>query len=304
MYNQERRGMIQTNKELTGTSIKKPEETYSIGILAGTNPFSLSENKKFNNPIISRSSFASENINFVADPFALYEAGMWYLFFESMAANSRRGKLCVTTSHDLLKWSNPQVIIEEDFHLSYPQVFKWNDEFYMLPESYEANELRLYVAERFPYEWKFKKSVLPISCVDSTLYFDNELFWLFICDSPHDHNSLRLFFSNDLEGEWTEHPQSPVLENNSEDSRPAGKLFQYADKLYRVAQNCAPFYGHSVNVFEVLKINPTEYKEVKLETNPLLNGRGDSWCSVSMHHIDLHKLSVNEWIAFVDGRKN
>ena len=42
-------------------------------------------------------------------------------------------------------------IINEPFHMSFPNVFKFENEFYMMPENSESNQLRLYNAVDFPY---------------------------------------------------------------------------------------------------------------------------------------------------------
>ena len=44
--------------------------------------------------------------------------------------------------------------------MSYPQVFKWGDEFYMVPETVAAYEVRLYKALEFPFKWVFVKTLM------------------------------------------------------------------------------------------------------------------------------------------------
>lgn len=293
---------VKQSSILTEKSV--PLETYSIGLFSGSSPFDLKDFRFNINPILSRASFSNEAMNFVADPFAIYEADTWYLFFEAMSMDNRQGKLYVCESSDLNTWSKPKLILSEPFHLSYPQVFKYKGTYYMLPETHESESLRLYKADSFPLKWSFVNELMSISCVDSTVYVQDDIVYIFVCDSPHEHNSLRLFYAEDLLGAWKEHPDSPIYRKNSTDSRPAGKLFEHNNRVYRVSQNCHPFYGHSVNAFEVQKLNTETYMEIKLEQNPLLKGRGYGWNKVSMHHIDLHKIDEDSWIAFVDGRRN
>ena len=146
--------MIDSKKEFIDKQKKLPEETYSIGLYAGRSPFDLKPYEKATNPIMSRNEFSGRTTNFVADPFGIEVNGTWYLFFESMGIDTRIGKLSVSTSVDLCNWTVPKIVLDEPFHLSYPQVFKHNDSIYMLPETYQAAELRLYKAEEFPFKWK------------------------------------------------------------------------------------------------------------------------------------------------------
>lgn len=284
--------------------VDKPEETYSLGLYEGSSPFTIKPSANAQNPIISRRDFLNENVNFVADPFGIYHLDQWYLFYESMNVGSRKGKICVSTSSDRSSWTEGAIVLDEPFHLSYPQVFKVGSDIFMVPESFEANEIRLYRANNFPYEWEFEKVLLQGRYVDSTLYFKDELWWMFACDAPEDHNSLRLYYTDNLYGDWQEHPESPICKDEAQNSRPAGKLIEYRNKLYRFAQDCSPFYGHSVRAFEIETLNLSEYKEKEMDSNPYLEAGHEKWNRVSMHHIDLHKIDENHWIAFVDGRSH
>lgn len=296
-------GIIGSNKKMAVTEDTTiPVETYSIGVFEGTSPFDLSPSTHCENPILNRQKIPNGNVNFVADPFAIYHDELWYLFYEKMEIGTRKGKICVTTSKDGFFWEDSHEILEEPFHLSYPQVFWHEGEHYMIPESYEANEIRLYKSTRFPFEWRFEKVILPISSVDATIFFEDGMWWLFVCDSPKEHDRLRLFYAQDLYGDWIEHRQSPIREHDNQGSRPAGKLVKYQNKIYRFAQDCALFYGHSVRAFEIERLSTSEYKERALESNPILEGGDANWNQVSMHHIDLHEIDKNHWIAFVDGR--
>jgi len=281
-----------------------PIETYAIGMLRGSSPFNLKPIANGGKPIISRDLFLERNVNFVADPFAYFKDGTCYLFYEVMETGTRKGKIYMSSSADLRNWTNGKLILEESFHLSYPQIFAHQGSLYMVPESFESETVRLYRCTDFPYTWSFEKTLLSKSCVDSTLFFDKDRWWMFVCDTPYSHDRLRLFYTDALDGHWQEHPKSPLHTNDAYHSRPAGKLLSYKNRLYRFAQNCTPFYGHSVNAFEIEKIDKENYSEKPLLDNPLLRAGTDDWNKVSMHHIDLHQMDEGDWIAFVDGRKN
>ncbi|NIR67375.1 MAG: hypothetical protein GWO10_27260, partial [candidate division Zixibacteria bacterium] len=68
--------------------------------------------------------------------------------------------MAVATSTNTRSWKYQQVILDETFHLSYPYVFKWQDEFYMIPETFETDSIRLYRASNFPNEWEFVETLV------------------------------------------------------------------------------------------------------------------------------------------------
>lgn len=47
-----------------------------------------------------------------------------------------------------------RVALEEDFHLSFPMVFDWNGEVWMIPETGHDHSLRLYRCRVFPTKWE------------------------------------------------------------------------------------------------------------------------------------------------------
>ena len=69
----------------------------------------------------------------------------------------------------------------------------------------------------------------------------------------------------------------------------------------RFGQDAAPVYASKVRAFRITKLTPTEYREVPIEDNPILQGRGTGWNAAGMHTIDAHQLDKDNWMAAVDG---
>src|SRR5581483_1115296 len=93
-------------------------------------------------------------------PFMVHADGTWHLFFEVMNWRRNVGEIGHATSADGGRWTYRQVVLAEPFHLSYPYVFRWRDDFYMIPESYQAGAVRLYRAAAFPARWVFVGTLL------------------------------------------------------------------------------------------------------------------------------------------------
>ena len=63
------------------------------------------------------------------------------------------------------------MVLEEQFHLSYPYIFEHEDRVYMIPETNEANEIRLYQAVDFPLIWELKQVLMQnVSAVDTSIF--------------------------------------------------------------------------------------------------------------------------------------
>jgi len=104
-----------------------------------------------------------------------------------------------------------------------------------------------------------------------------------------------------ITGPWTEHPMSPVINENPHIARPAGRVVPWQDRVIRFTQDCRPFYGSQVRAFEVTELTTTSYQERPLQEKPILKGSGRGWNKGGMHHIDPHVADDGKWIACVDG---
>ena len=293
-------------KNSCGATIAQPvkSQIWSIGIFAGNSPLELGPSQPINNPVLTRDSVSDVHAIFVADPFMLQAQGTWHMFFEVMNAGAGRGEIGLATSQNTVDWHYQQIVLREPFHLSYPYTFKWNDAYYMVPESYQANSVRLYKAEEFPSHWTFVKTLLEgDEFVDPTIFHLKDRWWLFtdFARPPFYAGVLRLFYADRLEGPWAEHPKSPVVEGNPRIARPAGRVVVVNEKLVRFGQECYPTYGTQVRAFEITELSDTQYEEHEFRATPILEGSGLGWNQSGMHHIDAHPTGDGRWLACVDG---
>ena len=125
-------------------------EQWTIGIYRSNSPFHFNELQRWMNPLFKAEDVTDVSAKFVADPFLVKEGETWNLFFEVYDNDTKQGDLAVATSKNTWTWNYEKVIIDEPFHLSYPYVFKSQGEYYLIPESYEDNSIRLYKADKFP----------------------------------------------------------------------------------------------------------------------------------------------------------
>jgi hypothetical protein len=274
---------------------------WSIGIYSGDSPFQLAPAGGVSNPVLTNQDVPCVPAEFVADPFMIRVRGVWHMFFEVMNQQTKRGEIGLATSADVLRWAYQQIVLTEEFHLSYPYVFEWQGEYYLIPETLLANAVSLYKAQSFPTRWSYVGPLIEGSCADpSIFYFDNR-WWLFTCTTPYQHDSLRLYFAEELLGPWREHPASPIIEHDKRRARPGGRVVILGDKVIRFSQDCLPSYGSQVRAFEISQLTPTSYVETEHERSPVLTASGSGWNGVGMHHLDAHLLPDGKWLACVDG---
>src|SRR5215471_11937791 len=124
-------------------------DVWSIGIYTGASPFRLYPSRKTSNPVLSPEDVTDVSAAFVADPFMLRVNGSWHMFFEVLNSRSDKGEIGLAESTDGYRWEYRQIVLDEPFHLSYPYVFEWKDDYYMMPETLAQGAVSLYVADRF-----------------------------------------------------------------------------------------------------------------------------------------------------------
>lgn len=99
----------------------------------------------------------------------------------------------------------------------------------MVPESDQAGSIRLYKALKFPTYWTYVGDLLngPYY-VDPSIFHYNHKWWLFTeSSSSKKHDTLRLFYSDDLKDPWYEHLLSPVVQGNGHIAKPEGRVIVF-----------------------------------------------------------------------------
>jgi hypothetical protein len=271
---------------------------WTVGIYTGPSPFQLSAPANVTNPVMRGSDVTDMNVDTLAHPFMLVENSRYYLFFTAKDYKTDKGGIALAESADGRDWKFRRTVIRESFVTSHPYVFKWRNDYYLIPEAHTETSVRLYRATEFPDKWAYEGDLLKGDrFISPTLVRYKDMWWMFIARSGNE--TLRLFYARNLKGPWTEHPKSPIIEKNLETARPAGRPLVIDGTLYRLGQDCYPTYGNQVRAFQVTEISPTAYAEKMIDT-PIVKASGTGWNSDAMHHVDAHQLGPNNWIAAVD----
>ena len=233
---------------------------------------------------------------FYADPFLIEHEGKHFVFFEEFIYKSKLAHISVGELKDN-KLSNIQPIIEDNFHLSYPFIFKDNDKWYLIPETRQNQCVSLYHCVKFPYQWQLDSIIMDqVELLDATIHKQDDTYFLFANQYEPKRNTsnekLVVYFSENLRGPWQAHPMNP-LTTDITNSRPAGKIFNQKNKLILPTQNCALRYGNALN-FNEIEISKTYFSMEKIST-----------LSPHWHHSNLgsHTWNSNNQSIIIDGHR-
>lgn len=234
---------------------------------------------------------------FWADPFVVHKEDVHYIFIEELEYKNNKGYISVILMDKNGNLSEPKKVLEKPYHLSYPFIFDWKNEFYMIPETSENRSIEIYKCTDFPYHWEFHKKIFEnIDAVDTTLFFYNGNWWLFTNIRENQgaasfDDELFLFYSDDpLSENWNPHPLNPIV-SDVRKARPAGRIFEHEGNIYRPSQNCGGRYGRGLNLNKILKLSQTEYEEVKGDAY------GPYW---DKDLLGVHTISYDSGLTFID----
>jgi hypothetical protein len=201
---------------------------------------------------------------FWADPFIVRDGARWWMFFEELIYRGNRGTIAAWEMGPKGPIGEPVTALETDCHLSYPQVFRVGDTWYMIPETNKRRRIELYRAERFPVGWTFDRTLVDdIDAVDATLLEHEGRWYLFtsIGEPGIDRTEeLHILVADSPFGPFAAHPENPVVADVRR-ARMGGQFFRHDGRLYRPAQVGVPIYGAGMTIHEVLELTPTRFAE-------------------------------------------
>ena len=198
------------------------------------------------------------------DPCIVEWEGEHVIFVEDLSLGKGRAGISYLRIDADGQCSGPFVALERDHHLSYPFVFEWQDELYMIPETASAGAVELYRAERFPDRWELVTTLMDnVAAVDPTICEHDGRVWLFAnmgALGVSVEDELYLFYADSLFGPWHGHPLNPVV-SDVRRARPAGRLFLRDGHLIRPGQDSSRTYGGAVVFNRVDLLTEDEYRE-------------------------------------------
>jgi hypothetical protein len=232
-----------------------------------------------------------------ADPFIIFEAGQYFVFFEEYLIRSKKGHISYLTLDRNGNITSPVTVINHSYHISYPFVFLHQNEYFMIPESAQNRTIDLYKCIEFPSRWEFVKTLMrDVYAVDTTILQRDGTWWLFTNIRENDGGSsldeLFLFSASDIFSEhWMPHPNNPII-SDVKLARPAGRVFFHNGQIFRPSQDNSRRYGYGININQIMKISESEYQETRV------NHIGPDW---DKKIVGAHTINWVEGLTMIDG---
>ena len=218
-------------------------------------------------PILSKSIIIKNPKNsFLADPFVIKYNNKTVIFVEDYSFKTRKGKI---SAYEINSESYKKLgtVIEAEFHLSYPFLIEDKKDLFMVPETYQTKDIRIYRCIEFPLKWKLHKILISdINAVDTNIFKFNNKYWLFTnldTSNSNDYSSeLHIFYADNMESsEWKPHALNPVI-FDSKKARNGGMIYSEKKQAYRVFQKQGfDNYGESIGISRIKTLTENEYEE-------------------------------------------
>lgn len=262
---------------------------WSIGFMRTDDP--LKKHIPSRSNILKRdtlNSLTNGNTRFIADPFLYFEENNFYVFFEHQEKQGS-AKIGLFQSKDGCNYVFAGNIIEETFHLSFPQVFEYRNKKYILPESASINNVVLYESIEFPNKWEISDTLISnIRLKDPALLISDSINLIVGID---DNYKQRIFKSDSLFGDWEEDFSFKTQKGN--EIRPAGNFFSEEGKWYLPFQDNSEGYGTGVSLY---KLNIDRFE--KLIENQLYRSDSIKWFDRGMHHLNVNYLNDGYYLVY------
>lgn len=246
---------------------------------------------KPSNNIFSKDSLNKITISstrFLADPFLYYENGIYYIFFEHQGEDGP-AKIGLIQSPDGLNYSFKGNVIEERFHLSFPQIFKYKKDYYILPESASINQVILYKAINFPLKWEISDTLIKnIRLKDPAILLSDTLNLITGIDDKYNQ---KIFKSDFLFGEWK--TLESFKSRKGDEIRPAGNFFEVNSEWYIPFQNNREGYGTGVSLYKLKRDKFEKIISRQLYKNDTIQN-----FSRGMHHLNVNNIGGKYYLVY------
>lgn len=235
---------------------------------------------------------------FYADPFPFQWQDRFFLFVEDYPHATGKAVISVVPFDAAGKPGEPRCVLEEPYHLSYPQVFERDGAIWMLPEASSGGKLALYRSTQFPDRWAPEAVLIEGEISDATLLEHGGRLWLFATDRDgygSTSDTLAVFHAHRLAGPWTPHMLNPVLIDRRM-ARPGGAFVREWDGIYLPVQDGTLGYGGGLGISQLLELDE---KTVRLSSPRPIAAHGD-WPYPKIHTLNRSgRLEVIDGIAAV-----
>ena len=195
-----------------------------------------------------------------ADPMIFENEDKVFLFCEAYEIKNEIGRIGIFALIDG-EWQKFRIVMKNDYHMSYPCVFKRKNEIYMIPETSENRTLQLYKADIFPYKWiKIGNLIENVELLDATIYYCLKDIFLIAYEKKQKKNYLNFY---KIDFDYCSIKKIGSQEYGENICRPAGYFKKYNGKVIRPSQDCTEMYGKKI-IFNECDFEEQLFKDIKM----------------------------------------
>ncbi len=233
-------------------TIIKAKLTYAnwkVKLVEGNNHYRLSE---------------ANSKDLLADPFLWKYNDELFCFYEEQT-QKQPGVIKVFGVRN----KTSELVIQEKYHLSYPQLIQDGEDLLMIPESSANSTLDIYKCLQFPNKWKKVHTMFSGRKLhDATILKHEGKYWLFAVECSDDRMNpwvdLKIFYADSLYAEWKSHAMNPVL-SDVRYARCGGSFLRRDNEIIRVCQNSSGRYGRNLSFRKVIELTADKFREEEYE---------------------------------------
>lgn len=200
--------------------------------------------------------------DWLADPFLLSEdeKSISFLAEQWIEAKGKGQIVKVVISKPTYKVEKISVILELDTHLSYPNIYRENNEIYVYPENYQSGIFSIY-----RYNPDIEKLENPISLINAPL-LDAQVIKLkgkyYVLSigyegSREENKKLYIYQARTLFGTYN---LIQTIEDGNLYQRGGGQIIKRNDEVIRPTQDCDEDYGKAV-IFQKISFDQEHIRE-------------------------------------------
>lgn len=210
----------------------------------------------------------------IADPFLFDYEKSTYLFFEMYDRVKRKGLLGYSEIDSKGEITEPRIILEEKYHLSFPYVFEFEGEIYIMPESADNLSISLYKSIRFPDLWQKINIFDKIYSCDTIWIFKEHKYFKMLTSEmfqPAPKGKLhscyvrnKLFALKDKKINEIDEEDFQYVGEGDYGIRNAGACFYDGNNQIRPGQDCTEgIYGKGLVFFLIDSLEPYNEREIR-----------------------------------------
>ena len=235
-----------------------------------------------------------------ADPMVRHIRGKYYVFTEQFDLDEGKGKIAVSEIRNG-KIGMPKTILDEPFHLSFPNVFAFGQDYYMVPECSASHAIRIYKMGGSVEHWEEILSIPVDNCVDTAVLQQENGIYLISSELEKD-NALK---ARKLVIHLPDFPRgAPCVFNNSGaeyslEARNGGDLLWKDGAGYCVNQVSTPTaYGQYMDILSFRLKEDGTLTQKKVNTIRKEDIKSPKLTYPLLLKMDTHTYSVSEDMAY------